>query len=97
MIMEIECLANPPGTPDQRFKHVEAAIAVIQESGLRYEVDALGTTVEGEPEAIWSLARRVHEACLDAGADSVVSVVKFAQSAPQAHQNTMDSLTGKFR
>jgi uncharacterized protein YqgV (UPF0045/DUF77 family) len=97
MIMEIECLANPPGTPDNRYKHVEAAIAVIQQSGLHYEVDALGTTVEGEPDAIWALARAVHEACLEAGANSVVSVVKFAQSSDPATASTMASLTGKFR
>ena len=97
MIMEIECLANPPGTPDVRYKHIEAAIGVIQSSGLKYEVSALGTTVEGEPDDIWRLARQVHEACLVAGADSVVSVVKFAQSGEGRPQNTMDSLTGKFR
>lgn len=95
--MEIQCLANPAGTPDDRYKHVEAAIALIQSSGLRYEVDALGTTVEGEPDAIWALARSVHEACLTAGANSLVSIVKFAQSAEHAPQNTIDSLTGKFR
>ncbi|MCK9485955.1 MAG: thiamine-binding protein [Dehalococcoidia bacterium] len=95
--MEIECLATPPGTPDNRYQHVEAAIAAIQDSGLRYEVGALGTTVEGEPDAVWALARRVHEACLEAGADSLVSVVKFHQSAERAPQNTIDSLTGKFR
>ncbi|MCK9495334.1 MAG: thiamine-binding protein [Dehalococcoidia bacterium] len=97
MIMEIECLANPPGTPDSKYAHVEAAIAVIQQSGLPYEVDALGTTVEGDPDAIWALGRAVHEACLNAGADSVVSVVKFAQSRDAATGATMASLTGKFR
>ncbi|MDA0815274.1 MAG: thiamine-binding protein [Chloroflexi bacterium] len=97
MIMEIECLANPPGTAENRYAHIEAAIAVIEESGLKYEVDALGTTVEGGPDAIWTLARAVHEACLHAGATSVVSVVKFAQSADEATGATMASLTGKFR
>lgn len=97
MIMEIECLANPPGTPESKYAHVEAAIAVIEQSGLKYEVDALGTTVEGDPDTIWSLARAVHEACLDAGASSVVSVVKFAQSRDTATQSTMASLTSKFR
>ena len=46
MIVEIECLANPPGVPDNRYRHIEAAIAVIEGSGLKYEVEALGTTVE---------------------------------------------------
>jgi len=97
MIMEIQCLANPPGTPENKYAHVEAAIAVIQQSGLKYEVDALGTTVEGYPDAIWSLGRAVHEACLTAGANSLVTVVKFAQSRDEATGSTIDSLTGKFR
>ena len=97
MIMEIQCLPTPPGTPESKYAHVEAAIAVIQQSGLKYEVDALGTTVEGPPDAIWSLGRAVHEACLNAGASSLVTVVKFAQSRDEATGNTIDSLTGKFR
>ena len=97
MIVEIECLANPPGTPDDRYRHIEAAIAVIQSSGLKFEVDALGSTVEGEPDELWALLRRVHEACLEAGADSLVSVIKVAQAREPARQSTMASLTGKFR
>ena len=38
VIVEIECLATPPGTPDNPYKHIEAAIAVIQNSGLIFEV-----------------------------------------------------------
>ncbi len=97
MIMEIECLANPPGVPDDRYRHVEAAIAVIEQSGLAYEVDALGTTVEGEPDELWPLLRAVHEACLNAGADSLVTVVKVAQTSSRLPQATMAGLTGKFR
>lgn len=97
MIMEIECLANPPGVLDDRYRHIEAAIAVIQRSGLPYEVDALGTTIEGEPDELWPLLRAVHEACLEAGADSVVTVVKVAQTSSRLPPATMAGLTGKFR
>ena len=97
MILEIQVLPNPPGTPDDRYRHVEAAIAVVAASGLRYEVDALGTTVEGGPDDLWPLARRVHEATLAAGASSVVTIIKAAQSADVATQSTIDGLTSKFR
>ena len=97
MIMEIECLATPPGVPDDHYRHIEAAIAVIQRSGLAYEVDALGTTIEGDPDELWPLLRAVHEACLDAGADSVVTVVKVAQTSSRLPAATMTGLTGKFR
>jgi len=96
VIVELECLATPPGTEANRYAHIEAAIAVIQESGLHYEVSPLGTTVEGEPDVIWPLMRRVHESCLEAGANSLVTVVKVYQARPE-YQMTMDGLTGKFR
>jgi len=96
VIVEIQCLPFPPGTEQEPYKHIESAIALVQSSGLKYEVDALGTTIEGEPDAVWALVRRMHEACLDAGANSLVSVVKFEQSRA-AQPPTIDSLTGNFR
>ena len=38
MIVELQCLANPAGTPDDPYRHIEAAIAVIQSCGFTYEV-----------------------------------------------------------
>ncbi len=96
MIVEIQCLANPPGTATDRWAHIDAAIRVVQESGLHYEVSPLGTTFEGEPDAVWPIVRRVHEACLAAGARSLVSVIKVEQAAGGGAP-TMDSLTSKFR
>ncbi len=80
-----------------RYKHIEAAIAVIEKSGLVYEVGALGTTVEGEPDRIWALARSVHEAALASGADSCVSIIKVAESRSENDAATIDSLVRKFR
>ena len=97
MIVEIQCLPSPPGTADSRWAHVEAAIAVVQASGLRYEVGPLGTSVEGDPDQVWPLVRRVHEACLSSGADGVVSVIKVEQSRLPAEQPTISQLVDKFR
>ncbi|MCL6643986.1 MAG: thiamine-binding protein [Dehalococcoidia bacterium] len=96
MIVEIECLPRPYGEPGAPYSFVEAAIRVIQESGLNYEVSALGTTFEGEPEEAWRVARAAHEACLAAGAESVLTIVKFSQSR-MPNPPTMESLTAKFR
>lgn len=97
MIVEIQVLPHPPGTPEQPFANIDAAIAVIQQSGLKFEVGALGTTIEGEPDALWPLVRRVHEACLEAGADGLVTVLKIEQAGSRVEQPGMDDLTGKFR
>ena len=96
MIVELQCLASPAGTPDDPYKHIDAAIAVVQGSGLNYEVGALGTTVEGEPDKVWPLMREVHEACLNAGAEGLVTVIKVEQVS-RADEVTIASLTGKFR
>jgi len=97
MIVEIQVLPSPPGTPGNFYAHVDAAIAVIQASGLPYEVGALGTTIEGDPDALWPLMRRAHEACLAAGARGLVTVLKVEQAASTGDQPTIASLTGKFR
>ena len=97
MIVEIQVLPRPSGTADEAYRHVDAAIAEIQASGLSFEVGGLGTTIEGEPDALWPLARRVHEACLASGADSVITILKLAQAADEAAGPTVADLTSKFR
>jgi uncharacterized protein YqgV (UPF0045/DUF77 family) len=92
VIAEIQVAPSPPGTTENPHAHVEAAIAVIQASGLRYEVGALGTTLEGEADAVWATLRAAHEAMLAAGATAGLSHLKVATV-----NRTMDSLTAKFR
>ena len=92
VIAEIQVAPSPAGTPEDPHAHVEAAIAVIRASGLRYEVGALGTTLEGEADEVWATLRAAHEAVLAAGATSGISHVKVASV-----NRTMESLTHKFR
>ncbi|MGY1771150.1 thiamine-binding protein [Blastococcus sp. SYSU D00813] len=92
VIAEIQVAPSPPGTPEDPHAHVEAAIAVIAGSGLRYEVGALGTTLEGEADVVWDTLRAAHEAMMLAGADGGLSHVKIASV-----QRDIDSLTRKFR
>jgi uncharacterized protein YqgV (UPF0045/DUF77 family) len=92
VIAEIQVAPSPPGTPADPHAHVEAAIEVIAGSGLRYEVGALGTTLEGEADTVWDTLRAAHEAMLTAGASGGLSHVKIASV-----QRTIDSLTHKFR
>ena len=95
MLAEIHVSPSPTGTPDHRYAHVDAAIAVVESSGLHYEVGALGTTFEGEPDAVWATLRAAHEAVLAAGAQSVITSIRLG--AGTADDVSMDSLTAKFR
>jgi len=92
VIAEIQVAPSPPGTAEDPHAYVEAAIAVIQASGLRYEVGALGTTLEGDADAVWATLRAAHEAMLAAGATAGLSHLKVASV-----NRSMDSLTAKFR
>jgi uncharacterized protein YqgV (UPF0045/DUF77 family) len=92
VIAEIQVAPSPPGTPEDPHAHVEAAIEVISGSGLRYEVGALGTTLEGEADTVWDTLRAAHEAMMLAGARTGLSHVKIASV-----QRDMDSLTRRFR
>ncbi|RZL96509.1 MAG: thiamine-binding protein [Variovorax sp.] len=96
MLAEIQVIPRPAGTATDRYKHVDAAIAVIQGSGLRYEVHGLGTVVEGPPEKIWPLLQAVHQATLEAGAERTLSIIKVSSGA-QAGGPRVEDLVRKFR
>lgn len=82
----------PPGEP---YYFVERAIDVIKASGLEYEVEPLGTTIQGEIDAALETAIRAHKAPLEAGAESVITIIKIAQSRTDAV--TMQDLVSKHR
>jgi uncharacterized protein YqgV (UPF0045/DUF77 family) len=92
VIAEIQVAPSPPGTAETPHAYVEAAIEVIAASGLRYEVGPLGTTLEGDADAVWDTLRAAHEAMMIAGAGGGLSHVKIASV-----NRTMESLTHKFR
>ena len=96
MLVEIQVLPRPAGTADDPYRHVDAAIAVIQDAGVVYEVGALGTTFEATPDQAWALSRAVHDACLAAGAESVITMLKLSEASGDTGP-TIAGLVGKFR
>ncbi|MFW7413526.1 thiamine-binding protein [Demequina sp. SO4-18] len=96
MIAEIQVLPRPVGTPDDRYAHVDAAIATVKASGLSYEVGAMGTTLEGSPDEVWALLRQVHESTLAAGAEGCMSMIKVSGGAGDSGPTVQD-LVGKHR
>ena len=96
MIAEIQVIPRPAGTAGDRYKHVDAAIAIIQASGLRYEVHGMGTVIEGPPEKIWPLLQAVHQATLESGSERTLSMIKVSGGA-QAGGPRVEDLVRKFR
>lgn len=96
MIVEIQCIPSPTGDDTDRYANVHAAIEVISASGLAYEVGPLGTSIEGDPDKVWPLLRRIHEATMVNGATGCISVVKIAEQR-RSDAPTMTSLTDRYR
>ncbi|MFO1464668.1 MAG: thiamine-binding protein [bacterium] len=50
--------------PEDHWEHMSAEIAplirMIENSGLAYELGPMGTTIEGEPDAVFELLKRMH-------------------------------------
>jgi len=96
MIAELQVLPTPAGTAENHYAYVDAAIDVIERSGLVYEVGPLGTSFEGSPADVWRVLQEAHTATLAAGATSVVTVVKLAEGGSDSGP-AIDDLVGKFR
>jgi uncharacterized protein YqgV (UPF0045/DUF77 family) len=97
VIAELQVVPAPPGTGTNEWAHVDAAIAVVAGSGLRYEVGALGTTLEGPSGPLWATLRAAHEATLAAGADAVVTIIKLYETRDPATQPAISDLAGPHR
>jgi len=57
--------------------YVKVAVAEIDKSGLKYEVDAMGTTLEGDLDDVMTAIMNAHRAVLAAGAGRVVTSIKI--------------------
>jgi uncharacterized protein (TIGR00106 family) len=64
--------------------YVDAAVEVIRASGLTYEVDALGTTLQGELDDVLRVAREAHQAVLAAGAGRVFTELRLDERVHDA-------------
>lgn len=66
-----------PATGGSLRPFVQVAIAEIDKSGLKYEVGAMGTTIEGELDEVLAAIKSAHRAVLAAGASRVVTSIKI--------------------
>ncbi len=67
----------PKAEGKETYDLVDKAIAVIQESGLRYLVTPMDTVIEGPYEQVQRIAEDAQKACLDAGAEEVLVFIKM--------------------
>ncbi|MED3551664.1 MTH1187 family thiamine-binding protein [Cytobacillus praedii] len=74
--------------------YVDEAIRVIDESGVKYEVHPLETTMEGELEHLLRIIADMNEKMIEKGSRNVISQVKILY---QPSGIEMNDLTEKYR
>lgn len=67
----------PQVKAEETYSVGDKAIEVIQRSGVKYEVGPMETTMEGELDELLEIVKKAQQACVDAGASRVISIVKI--------------------
>ncbi|MFJ3389513.1 MULTISPECIES: MTH1187 family thiamine-binding protein [unclassified Lysinibacillus] len=73
---------------------VDAAITVIDASGVKYEVHPLETTMEGELSTLLQIIEKMNDKMIELGAINVITQVKILY---QPSGITMNTLTEKYK
>ncbi|KDR95558.1 uncharacterized protein, MTH1187 family [Peptoclostridium litorale DSM 5388] len=73
---------------------VDSVIEMIRETGLKFEVGAMETTIEGELDELLEIVKKAQTICVEKGASRVVSMVKIDYKPEGV---TMDEKTYKYR
>lgn len=73
---------------------VDRAIEVIAASGVKYEVGPMETVMEGPLDRLLEIAKAAHLACLAAGAERVLTLIKIGD---QTCGTTIEEKTAKYR
>ncbi|TFB13115.1 thiamine-binding protein [Filobacillus milosensis] len=79
---------------DDVIPYVDEAIKVIDESGVKYQVNPLETTMEGELTELLAIVEKMNEKMVEVGCPSVMSQIKIVYNPKGA---SMDALTEKYK
>lgn len=60
--------------------YVDAAVEEVKKSGLRYQVDPMGTTVEGELDQVLETIKRAHKAVRSKGVHRFITELRIDDS-----------------
>jgi uncharacterized protein (TIGR00106 family) len=74
---------------------VDKAIEVVQKSGVKYEVGAMETVMEGELDELLEIVKKAQNACIEAGASEVMTYIKIHYRPNEGV--TLDEKLRKYR
>lgn len=84
----------PKVADDKVYAVVDKAIEVVQKSGVKYEVGAMETVMEGELDHLIEIVKKAQEVCVEAGASEVMTYIKI-HYRPEGV--SMDEKLAKYR
>jgi uncharacterized protein (TIGR00106 family) len=76
-MMDISIVPVGTGSPSVSA-YVAGAHKILQkETGIKYELTAMNTIIEGDLEKLLSVAQKMHRSAFDAGAQRVVTTIRL--------------------
>ena len=92
-LVSIQIIPKTPNGEDV-IPYVDAAIAVIEEAGVPFQVSPLETTMEGNLTELLAIVQKMNERMVEKGSLSIISQVKIFYKPDGA---SMEKLTEKYR
>ncbi len=84
-----------PNVPEKDlYPLIDKVINLIHDSGVKYEVGPMETTMEGELHHLLTIVEKAQELCLAEGATRILSVIKIDYKADGV---TMDEKIKQYR
>ncbi|WP_208590612.1 MTH1187 family thiamine-binding protein [Gracilibacillus suaedae] len=93
-LVSIQIIPKTPKGEDS-IPFVDEAIKIIEESGVKYQVNPLETTMEGDLAALLSVIENMNQRMHELDCPSVISQVKIYSQ--KDHEASMSELTKKYR
>lgn len=84
----------PKSKEQEPYALIDKAIAVIQQSGVKYLVCPFETVMEGNYEELMQIAKDAQQACLEAGAEEMITYIKI--HSKKGIDVTMEDKIGKY-
>jgi uncharacterized protein (TIGR00106 family) len=97
-IVEVSCVPLGTKTPSVS-QYVARAVKVLDhEKGIKYEITAMGTIIEGDLDKILAVVRKMHEQVFGEGVARVVTTIKIddRRDKAQSMKGKVDSLKKKL-
>jgi uncharacterized protein (TIGR00106 family) len=98
-IAKVSIIPVGTGSPSLS-EHIARAVKVLrQEKGLKYELTAMGTIIEGDVDNILSVIRKMHQAALAEGVMRVVTTIEIddRQDRPSTMSSKVESVMKRLQ